>query len=87
MWDGRDAAGASVAAGRYLLVLRAGGQAAAEDGLDSSLEALERERILEALNRTRWNRTRAAELLGISFRALRYRLARLGLDRAPEADE
>ena len=59
----------------------------AEDGgLESSLEAHERERILDALTRTRWNRTRAAELLGISFRALRYRLSRLGIDGGPETD-
>ena len=51
------------------------------EGLESWLEAHERERILDALVRTRWNRTRAAELLGISFRALRYRLTRLGIDR------
>ena len=56
------------------------------EDLDSSIAALERERILDALARTRWNRTRAAELLGISFRALRYRLARLGIDRSPESD-
>ncbi|MSQ68177.1 MAG: sigma-54-dependent Fis family transcriptional regulator [Gammaproteobacteria bacterium] len=43
------------------------------------LDELERQRILEALGQTRWNKTRAAKLLGISFRALRYRLERLGL--------
>ena len=43
------------------------------------LDELERRRILEALEQTRWNKTQAAKLLGISFRALRYRLDRLGL--------
>ena len=43
-------------------------------------EAGERARLLEALTRTRWNRTRAAEQLGMTLRALRYRLQKLGLD-------
>lgn len=40
----------------------------------------EKELILEALKKTKWNRTAAAQLLGISFRTLRYRLKKLGLD-------
>ena len=40
----------------------------------------EKELILEALKKTKWNRTAAARLLGISFRILRYRLKKLGLD-------
>lgn len=40
----------------------------------------ERSRLLDALTRTRWNRTRAAAQLGISLRALRYRLQKFGLD-------
>jgi two-component system response regulator PilR (NtrC family) len=44
------------------------------------VDELERRRILEALEQTRWNKTQAAKLLGISFRALRYRLDRLGLN-------
>ncbi|WP_371923166.1 helix-turn-helix domain-containing protein [Legionella sp. 27cVA30] len=36
--------------------------------------------MLDALEKTRWNRTAAARLLGISFRTLRYRLKKLGLD-------
>jgi len=34
---------------------------------------------MEALEKTRWNKTAAAKLLGISFRALRYRLEKLGM--------
>ncbi|MEK9766835.1 MAG: helix-turn-helix domain-containing protein, partial [Thalassolituus sp.] len=34
----------------------------------------------EALNATRWNKTAAAERLGISFRALRYRCKKLAID-------
>jgi len=36
--------------------------------------------ILEALEQTRFNRTAAAKLLGITFRALRYRMERLGIN-------
>ena len=48
--------------------------------LQSYLDDVERKRILDALEKTRWNKTQAAKLLGISFRALRYRLDKLGLD-------
>lgn len=40
----------------------------------------EKELILDALDKTKWNRTAAARLLGISFRTLRYRLKKFGLD-------
>ncbi len=49
--------------------------------LDSHLEEVERARILSALAETRWNRTAAAKKLGISFRALRYRLQKLNLNK------
>ncbi len=55
------------------------GQQAVTD-LEGYLETLEREAIVEALQATRYNKTAAAERLGISFRALRYRLKKLGLD-------
>jgi two-component system response regulator PilR (NtrC family) len=48
--------------------------------LEEHLEHVERELITEALNATRWNRTEAARRLGITFRALRYRLKKLNLD-------
>jgi len=48
--------------------------------LEGYLEGLEREAITKALEATRYNKTAAAEKLGISFRALRYRLKKLGLD-------
>ena len=48
--------------------------------LQEYLDKLEREAILEALGHTRFNRTAAAKLLGITFRALRYRMARLGIE-------
>lgn len=48
--------------------------------LEGYLEELERSAIQAALEATRYNKTAAAEKLGISFRALRYRLKKLGLD-------
>ncbi len=50
------------------------------DQLDNYLENQQREAIIEALNETKWNRTAAAKLLGISFRALRYRLKKLNIE-------
>ncbi len=47
--------------------------------LPERLEAIERKAILDALERTRYNQTAAAKVLGISFRALRYRIQRLGI--------
>lgn len=40
----------------------------------------EKEIILNALEQTKWNRTAAAKLLGVSFRTLRYRLKKLGIE-------
>ena len=48
--------------------------------LEGYLERLERQAIEDALATTRWNKTAAAEKLGISFRALRYRCKKLGID-------
>jgi two-component system response regulator PilR (NtrC family) len=48
--------------------------------LQDYLDRVEREAILEALGQTRFNRTAAARLLGITFRALRYRMERLGIN-------
>jgi two-component system response regulator PilR (NtrC family) len=47
--------------------------------LQERLDAIERKAILEALDQTRYNRTAAAKVLGITFRALRYRMERLGI--------
>ena len=53
--------------------------------LPERLEAIERKAILEALERARYNQTAAAKLLGISFRALRYRIQRLGIKQELDA--
>jgi DNA-binding NtrC family response regulator len=47
--------------------------------LQEWLDHLERDRILAAIAQTGGNKTKAARVLGISFRALRYRLTRLGI--------
>jgi two-component system response regulator PilR (NtrC family) len=45
------------------------------------LESTEQDIILQALDQTRWNRTAAAKLLGMTFRQLRYRIKKYGLDK------
>ncbi len=52
--------------------------------LQEFLDDQERQVILDALQKTRFNRTAAARLLGVTFRSLRYRMERLGLNE-PEA--
>ncbi|MCE4056737.1 sigma-54-dependent transcriptional regulator [Pseudomonas sp. Au-Pse12] len=44
------------------------------------LQQVERQLLLQALEETRWNRTAAARRLGLSFRSMRYRMKKLGLD-------
>lgn len=51
-----------------------------EQPLDSFLDTQEKEAIQQALEQTKYNKTAAAKLLGISFRQLRYRLKKLGID-------
>ena len=51
-----------------------------DNDLEAQLEAQQREIITQALEETRWNRTAAAKKLGITFRALRYRIKKLGLE-------
>jgi two-component system response regulator PilR (NtrC family) len=53
---------------------------AAAGPLGAQLEDIEREAIVKALEKTRYNKTAAAKLLGISFRALRYRVKKLGIE-------
>jgi two-component system response regulator PilR (NtrC family) len=57
------------------------GPTAAADGapLQDHLDRVERQAILGALEKTQFNRTAAAKLLGVTFRSLRYRMERLGL--------
>jgi two-component system response regulator PilR (NtrC family) len=48
--------------------------------LGDHLEDVERDAILKALEQTRYNKTAAAKILGMSFRALRYRIKKLGIE-------
>ncbi|HET8710432.1 MAG TPA: sigma-54 dependent transcriptional regulator, partial [Spongiibacteraceae bacterium] len=51
------------------------------DSLEKYLEKVEKSILQRALDQDRWNRTAAAKALGMTFRQLRYRLQKLGLDR------
>ena len=55
--------------------------------LPDYLERKEREAILEALQTTGFNRTAAARVLGVTFRALRYRMERLGITGKEEGSK
>jgi two-component system, NtrC family, response regulator PilR len=48
--------------------------------LHEYLDQIERQQIMKALEQTRFNKTQAAKVLGITFRSLRYRLDRLGIE-------
>ncbi len=52
----------------------------ASAALGEQLEDIERNAIVKALEQTRYNKTAAAKLLGMSFRALRYRIKKLGIE-------
>ena len=54
--------------------------AVAGAALGDQLEHIERDAILKALAQTRYNKTAAARLLGITFRALRYKIKKLGIE-------
>jgi two-component system response regulator PilR (NtrC family) len=76
------------AADLWLEMTPAGSQLATAIGddlpLPEYLEAIEKQAILDALEKNGYNKTAAARQLGVSFRALRYRLAKLGLSRDDE---
>jgi two-component system response regulator PilR (NtrC family) len=48
--------------------------------LSNQVEDVQRQAIVDALERTRYNKTAAARLLGLSFRQLRYRIKKLGIE-------
>lgn len=48
--------------------------------LGGQIQDVERQAIVEALEKTRYNKTAAAKLLGLSFRQLRYRIKKLGIE-------
>jgi len=59
---------------------------ASEINLTDYLEEIEKKAIIQALDKTNNNKTAAAKLLGVTFRTLRYRLAKLGLSKETETD-
>lgn len=79
------AAGAGLAASLSSVVpAQAGTQAAGGVGPvipEASWEEHEKAKILEAMGRTNWNITKAAQLLGMTFRTLQYRLEKFGIKR------
>lgn len=48
--------------------------------LSNQVEDVQRQAIIEALEKTRYNKTAAAKLLGLTFRQLRYRVKKLGIE-------
>jgi two-component system response regulator PilR (NtrC family) len=54
--------------------------------LPEYLDRMEKQALLEALEQTRFNRTAAAKLLGLTFRTMRYRMERLGIKGPGDAD-
>ena len=51
-----------------------------DESLDSYMEGIEKKMLEDALRNARYNKTRAAELLGISFRSFRYKLKKFGIE-------
>jgi len=51
-----------------------------DTSLDSYMEDIEKQMLEDALKAARYNKTRAAEALGISFRSFRYKLKKFGID-------
>jgi len=62
------------------LELPAVGEETGAGGLEGQLEDIQREAIIKALKQTRHNKTKAAALLGMTFRQLRYRVKKLGIE-------
>ncbi len=55
-------------------------ESAAPTALGDQLEDVERAAIVKALEAARYNKTAAAKALGMTFRALRYRIKKLGIE-------
>jgi two-component system response regulator PilR (NtrC family) len=77
---GQPAAHSNVASSAMTALPKVAGEIDLPSSLPDHLEKIEREVILRALAKTHFNRTQAAELLGISFRQLRYRMQRLSIN-------
>jgi len=73
--DGIDAADLNLTP-----VANNGTSATASGSLQDHLDRVETQAILDALSQTNNNRTAAARVLGVTFRSMRYRMERLGLN-------
>jgi two-component system response regulator PilR (NtrC family) len=60
--------------------LEADSDTATASNLGDQVEGVQRQAIVDALQKTRYNKTAAAKLLGLTFRQLRYRIKKLGID-------
>ena len=58
-----------------------------DEGLEAFLQEKERQVIICALNQTNWNKTNAAKLLQTSFRSLRYRMKKLGIENDGDEED
>lgn len=67
--------------------LVAGKPSLPKEGLEEYLSTIEKKLLIQALDSTHWNRTLAAKKLGMSFRSLRYRLKKFGLDTDTDGDD
>ena len=61
-------------------IAEADNSAASATGLGDQIEVVQRQAIVEALEQTRYNKTAAAKLLGLTFRQLRYRIKKLDIE-------
>jgi len=59
---------------------RAAAEKPEDESLDTYIEGIEKKMLEDALKKARYNKTRAAEMLGISFRSFRYKLKKFGID-------
>ena len=73
-------AAATGAAGASTLAAGASDSTGSGEALGDQLEHIERDAIIKALEQTRYNKTAAAKLLGMTFRALRYKVKKLGIE-------
>jgi two-component system response regulator PilR (NtrC family) len=76
--DSREPLADPVALNQNAEVSRAGDHP--NDLLGDQLESVERDAIVNALQETRYNKTAAAKRLGLTLRALRYRMQKLNID-------
>jgi two-component system response regulator PilR (NtrC family) len=70
----------SVLGPEQIMLRQVGNNDIPSGALPDQVDEIERQAIREALEKTRYNRTAAAKLLGLTLRQLRYRIEKLGID-------